>query len=126
MKKLWQGLKKFNRKHGKSIKMISQTTMHALENYPWPGNVRELENVIERAIIISRNDRLIVDLPKRSRLGYEANMCLEDVEREHIVTVLRKTRWRIAGVKGAANILRIHPNTLRSRMEKLGITKPWH
>ncbi|MBN2060796.1 MAG: sigma 54-interacting transcriptional regulator [Deltaproteobacteria bacterium] len=119
-------IKKFNRKHGKSIRTISQMTMHSLENYPWPGNVREMENVIERAVIICRNDKLQVDLPKTPHHIYDFHMCLEDVERDHIIMTLKKTKWRIAGPQGAANILRLHPNTLRSRMEKLGITKPWH
>ena len=99
--------------------------MEALEKYPWPGNVRELQNVIERAIIIAKGNKLLVDLPKTSLLIEESHSKLEDVERNHIHMILKRTKWRISGAKGAANILGLHPNTLRWRMKKLGIEKPW-
>lgn len=118
-------VKKFNRKHAKFIKRASHTTMNALVKYSWPGNVRELENAIERAVIISKSDVLTVDLPKTSGLTHECLVTLEEVERAHISQVLQKTRWRVAGPNGAATILGTHPNTLRARMKKLGINRPW-
>jgi formate hydrogenlyase transcriptional activator len=118
-------VRKFNRKHAKAIKRITQTTMNALTKYPWPGNVRELENAIERSAIISQNDTLTVDLPKAPSLSHDCLLTLEDVERAHISQILQKTKWRVAGPSGAATILGTHPNTLRARMKKLGINRPW-
>ncbi|MFC1862585.1 sigma-54 interaction domain-containing protein [Thermodesulfobacteriota bacterium] len=118
-------VQKFNKKHAKSIRSISRNTMESLEKYPWPGNVRELQNVIERAIIIAKRNKLLVDLPKTSLLTNEDHNRLDDIERNHICKMLNKTKWRISGVNGAAIILGLHPNTLRWRMQKLSIEKPW-
>lgn len=114
----------FNRKHAKFIRSIPHSTMEALVKYPWPGNVRELQNVIERAIIIAKGSSLLVDLPKTSLID-ENYGSLEDVERNYISMMLKRTKWQISGANGAANILGLHPNTLRWRMQKLGIKKPW-
>ncbi|RJR48835.1 MAG: AAA family ATPase [Desulfobacteraceae bacterium] len=119
-------VRKFNRKHAKSIKRVSRSTMTALEKYSWPGNVRELENAIERAVVISQNDILTVDLPKTSGVPHECLVTLEEIERAHISRVLQRTKWRVAGPNGAAIILGTHPNTLRARMKKLGINRPWN
>ena len=117
--------RKYSRKHGKNIMAISRATMTAMKKYPWPGNVRELENVIERAIILSRSDRLLVDLPDNPTLALNEDFRLEEIERKHITMVLEKAKWRIAGPSGAAHQLGLHPNTLHSKMKKLGIKKPW-
>jgi transcriptional regulator of acetoin/glycerol metabolism len=101
--------------------------MAALEAHDWPGNVRELENVLQRAIILSRESVLSgVDL-SASNLDAPTtpeNSTLTDVERRHIVRVLSATRWRIEGAAGAAQVLGLKPSTLRSRMMKLGIARP--
>jgi formate hydrogenlyase transcriptional activator len=99
--------------------------MDALQGYSWPGNIRELENVIERAVINAQSKTLQVDLPKTSTFVIDEHKSLEEVEREYILRILDKTNWRIAGPDGAAAILGINPSTLRSRIQKLGITKPW-
>jgi transcriptional regulator with GAF, ATPase, and Fis domain len=119
-------VKKFCKKHAKSITKVTKTTMENLKRYPWPGNVRELENTIERAVVVSRDDRLIVDLPRMPDAFDEGFKTLKEVERIHIIKTVEKTKWRIAGKNGAAAILDIHPNTLRARMKKLGIERPWH
>ncbi len=111
---------------GKSIEKIRQETMEQLTAYPWPGNVRELENVIERAVILSKGPTLEVgdDLLASSNLGDSeetASLTLEEIERNHILKVLERTQGVIEGPKGAARILNLHPNTLRSRLKKLGI-----
>jgi DNA-binding NtrC family response regulator len=119
--------------------------VQALEAYSWPGNVRELENVIARAAVISRPPFLQLperwnqysDLSPRNRgpaLNSQAHEDSKNVnpireplaalERTHILEILRQTSWRIEGPKGAALILGLHPNTLRSRMQKLGIQRP--
>ncbi len=83
-------------------------------------------NVVERAVITSRDSvlRIAEEIAATSHPPQEAmNRSLEDTEREHILKVLQETDWKVGGPKGAALILRINPNTLRSRMKKLGIQK---
>ena len=116
-------VQKYCRKHGKEIKKITRKTMDVLQGYHWPGNVRELENTIERAVITSPGPKLEVELPVISTELFEANETLEEIERVHISKILKKTGWKIAGAGGAAEILGMHSNTLRSRLEKLRIDK---
>jgi chemotaxis protein methyltransferase CheR len=118
-------VEKLGKKLGRPIKTIPQKTMDALQEYSWPGNVRELENVIERAIINSPDLTLRVELPRRSAIELEEQKTLEEIERDYIVRILAKTKWRIAGPQGAAAILGMNPSTLRSRIQKLDIQKPW-
>jgi PAS domain S-box-containing protein len=136
---------KFAARVGKRIEAISDSSMRRLTAYRWPGNIRELENILERAIILSNSSTLeiapdvfgpepvpavdpsppvttptapvagIRDLPVTS---------LESVERDYILTVLKQTHWVIEGPGGSAKILNVHPNTLRSRLKKLGIERP--
>jgi transcriptional regulator with GAF, ATPase, and Fis domain len=102
--------------------------MENLSRYPWPGNIRELQNVIERAVVLAKGPVVHVDdsmLRADEPLGGAAFIdTLENTERNHIVRALNETNWVIHGRKGAADMLGIHPSTLRSRMEKLGIKKP--
>ena len=90
--------------------------------------MRELENVLQRAIILSRGTDARAQRSvacRRSRLGAApASATLTDVERRHIVRVLDDVRWRIEGAGGAAQVLGMKPSTLRSRMLKLGIARP--
>ncbi len=116
------------RKHGKAIKQIPQRVMTSLQNYDWPGNVRELISVIERAVITNKGNKLLlVDEFKSSvRLKEEKEgkiKSLEENEHDHILKVLEACNWKISGEDGAAALLKMHPNTLRSRMEKLNINK---
>ena len=108
--------------------------MRQLMEYDWPGNVRELMHVIERAAILTRSPVVQVeDLMSRSTLREEAPSgrrrsagarTLEDVERTHILAALEQASWVIEGSKGAAQVLGLHPNTLRYRLKKLGIQRP--
>ncbi|MDH3269539.1 MAG: sigma 54-interacting transcriptional regulator, partial [Ignavibacteria bacterium] len=121
-------VKNFSQKHRKQIDQISQSTIVELQNYDWPGNVRELMNVIERAVITTKGNKLqLIDelkAPVRIQEAKEGKIStLEEVEREHIIKVLEACNWKISGGDGAASILNLHPNTLRSRMEKLNIKK---
>jgi transcriptional regulator with GAF, ATPase, and Fis domain len=116
--------------------------MDILTRYDWPGNIRELQNVIERAVVLSRGSvlRLGSDLLPLSnddptpaselashssgeRKSDEVNghLSLSQVEKLHILEILEKAHWVIEGNRGAATILGLHPNTLRSRMKRLGI-----
>ena len=111
-------------KFGKPLQGISQEGMAALQQYPWPGNIRELQNVIERAAILSSDTVLSVNglLPAiTASVDEQPLLSLEELERSHITRVLAHADGVIAGPKGAAHILGLHPNTLRSRMLKLGI-----
>ncbi len=96
----------------------------------WPGNVRELENALERAVILATGRVLEIDPDVLGRPASDAlagiSGSLEEVERKYIQTVLAQTGWVIEGHQGAAAILGLHPNTLRSRLKKLGLTRPPH
>ena len=102
--------------------------MKALERWPWPGNVRELENLIERAVILSRGPVLRVPLSELSAAEIPENTpsplsTLESAEREHILRVLREARGVIAGPQGAAARLGLKRTTLNFKMKKLGIRR---
>ena len=114
-------------KIGRRISRVPKETMERLATYAWPGNVRELENVVERAVILSPGSDLEVAPevfpPVPASVLPSPAVPAERVEREHIVSVLRRTNWRVDGPRGAARLLDMHPSTLRSRMQKLGIRR---
>jgi formate hydrogenlyase transcriptional activator len=112
----------------KRIDIIPAEAMETLTHYHWPGNVRELQNVIERAVILSPRPALhlaLDELPRsRPTEGSPALVrTLEEVEREHILRVLRETHGVIGGPQGAAKRLGLRRTTLLYRMEKLGISR---
>lgn len=128
--------KKFNRN---GIKLSKANLVH-MENYPWPGNIRELQNVIERAVIISRSGRLSLDLPdnpNNKKLLNQKNSSgdipmqgrvstfyeIKQFERENILRALNQTGWKIFGVGGAAELLGVPPTTLTTRIQRLGLKK---
>jgi formate hydrogenlyase transcriptional activator len=121
-------LAQFQRKLAKPLTGVTEEGMARLQRYGWPGNIRELQNVLERACVLAT--RPVVDIPESltsggepARAGQGAMSTLEEVERQHILRALGQTGSVIHGPKGAAVLLGINPNTLRSRMEKLGIDK---
>ena len=108
----------------------------ALEQHYWPGNVRELQNVIERAAVVSTSEALrlpedwrpisvpvkVGSLPPPQQSSPpDRKSSLQEIEREHVLRILTDTHWKVEGAGGAAEILGLQPNTLRSRMKKLGI-----
>ena len=130
-------------KMGKRIAAIGEPVLSRLMTYSWPGNVRELQNVIERAVILSTHERLVLDdtfaaLGAGSRApagttaatgaigatGATPARTLEDIERDHILTVLKSVGWRVSGERGAARILGLKRTTLEARMSRLGISRP--
>ena len=142
-------LSHYSKKLGKNIEGISQDTMDRISGYSWPGNVRELQNVIERAAILCQQPILELNpdlapisargvLPRAPEGLSEAEVApysssaspalstLTEVERGHIMAVLKQTGGVIEGPKGAARILNLHPNTLRHRISKLGIKRSTH
>ena len=119
---------KFNKKTGRRIATVSKQTMTSLQEYHWPGNVRELESVVERAVITSQGTALeVLDRLEPSRKPEEPAgqdvKALAVLEHDHILRVLRETGWRIEGKYGAAEILGLHPSTLRARMRKYSIIR---
>ena len=119
---------KFSKKYKRTITEISQSDKELLQTYDWPGNVRELENVIESSIIGSKGNRLslaneVMNGKRAPSSGDGQPETLEQVERNHILYMLEQCNWRISGDDGAASRLGLHPNTLRSRMAKLKISK---
>jgi PAS domain S-box-containing protein len=124
-------LEKFATRLGKRLEGVSTDAMQRLQSYAWPGNIRELENVLERAVILA--DGPLVDIDRSTISGKASvetapmpsngDVSLEAIERQHILTVLRQADWVIEGPKGAARQLQLHPNTLRSRMKKLRISR---
>ncbi len=121
---VWAFVKEFEETMARRIKRIPRKNMEALKYYPWPGNVRELRNVIEQAMIISKDEVLKVRVPDLSDSVKEPEIKLFDVERKHILKILHITGWRIKGQNGAAELLGLHPATLYSKMKRLGIQRP--
>jgi PAS domain S-box-containing protein len=114
--------KKYAAKMGRQIDKIPSDTMRALESWNWPGNVRELENFIERAVILSSGSSLRAPLGEIREPAAESpgGATLEQVERDHIVKVLRES----GGVVTTAAIrLGLHRTTLNAMMKKLGISR---
>ena len=118
---VWTFVNEFSEKMGKKIQTVTRKTMEALQRYPWPGNVRELRNVIERAVIVSSEEVLQVQIPLLAEADHHSTITLEEAEHQHILGVLEKTRWRIKGPRGAAEILGLKPSSLYTIMERLGI-----
>lgn len=118
-------VEKFNRELGKRIQRIPKEVMDSLQNYTWPGNIRELENIIERAAITTSGTSLqLIDnlVTSPSWIVTEAEDSTAGTsDCDHILQVLKETKWRISGPKGAAAILGLNPSTLRYRMKKLGL-----
>jgi formate hydrogenlyase transcriptional activator len=115
-------------KMGKTIETIGERAMRELTAYSWPGNVRELQNVIERAVILSRKSQLELDesfaAPGAATRAEQPGRTLEEIEREHILSVLESVGWRVSGERGACGILGLKRTTLEARMKKLGISRP--
>ncbi|RIV41952.1 sigma 54-interacting transcriptional regulator [Flagellimonas pelagia] len=119
----------YNRKTGKKIIGLSDKALKKLEEYHWPGNIRELEHLIERNILLSK-EPMIDDIQIIPLYQKNADMSLgsriktmEENERDHILFTLEKCNGKIWGAGAAAELLNLHPSTLKSKMKKLGIKK---
>jgi transcriptional regulator with GAF, ATPase, and Fis domain len=121
---VWRFVEEFSKAFGKSIDAISHDNMAALQQYSWPGNIRELRNLVERAMVSATGTELTIVVPRPSAASLRCSVRLADIERDHILSVLEKTRWRIRGSGGAAEQLGIKPTTLETRMAKLGLQRP--
>jgi formate hydrogenlyase transcriptional activator len=123
----------FSRRMGKQINSISPETMAAFQWYSWPGNVRELQNLVERAVILSRDGMLPNPLHKRTevmtptlyRAGtFRSSMSLEDSGRTLILETLEQVGWIVGGPRGAAAKLGLKRTTLLAKMRRLRISRP--
>ena len=115
-----------SKKFGRSIETISKGDLDRLMDYDWPGNIRELENIIERGVILSSGSDLQIPesvLTQPEETVDSGMMTHEENERLHILRILEKNGGKLSGPGGAAEILDMHPNTLRYRLKKLGIQK---
>jgi formate hydrogenlyase transcriptional activator len=138
-------IERFARKVGSNVRTLGPAARQRLEEHSWPGNVRELQNTIERALISSPGSELVIDWPLGGarRLAFDGAMApvatvpapvpsasvgegatsLFEVERQHIIAVLKRTSGTIEGPRGAAKLLDMKPSTMRYRIRKLGIRK---
>jgi DNA-binding NtrC family response regulator len=115
----------------KNLPSVAPGALERLRDYDWPGNVRELENLVERELIVHRDGILTFEsLPGNVQHGaneildYSINndiWPIDDVVATHIKRALRVTKGKISGPGGAAELLRINPNTLHARMKKFDI-----
>jgi transcriptional regulator with GAF, ATPase, and Fis domain len=121
----------------KPIGLMSAEALATLKAYDWPGNVRELQNVVERSVITARDGPIIFELPSSpdtahvsvapgdAGLDYvRTDEEVRDAERANVLAALNKTRWKVYGRGGAAELLGLKPGTLAARMKKLGLRRP--
>ncbi|MCU0346920.1 MAG: sigma 54-interacting transcriptional regulator [Saprospiraceae bacterium] len=116
-------IEKYNQKLGRSIEEIAESVMKSLEEYEFPGNVRELENLIERAVILSTGKKLVADFQFKTNKSGKKNAfkSMEDLQRDHILEALKRTKGKVTGPGGAAELLDMNDKTLYSRMMKFNI-----
>jgi transcriptional regulator with PAS, ATPase and Fis domain len=120
----------YNKKTGKKITGISDKVRQLLFNYTWPGNIRELQHLIERSVLMARKSVIEeIAIPEEFRTPLNDNpssnqpKSIFENEKEYILSILRKSKGKIWGTGGAAELLKIPPTTLASKMKKLGIKK---
>jgi formate hydrogenlyase transcriptional activator len=128
-------VKMFNRRMGKQVDNIPPETMAAFQWYSWPGNIRELQNLVERAVILSRDGvlpnplhknqtELIIPSLHRARTFHSSMAALEDSDRALILETLERAGWIVGGPRGAAGKLGLKRTTLLAKMKRLGISRP--
>jgi transcriptional regulator with GAF, ATPase, and Fis domain len=132
-------VRKLTERAGREPLPLTEDAKAKLRRYDWPGNVRELENVIERALITSKDgrtpnlDRALPDSPTTSEptpppgSGPQRILTItemQDLERSNLLRALEDAGWNVSGKGGAAEKLGMNPNTLSSRMRSLGIERP--
>ena len=119
---------KYARRIGKRIESITTETMDALSRYAWPGNIRELQNLMERAVLLSKGASLRVPLGEiftdSDPGAISGGNALEQAEREQIVRALCESNWVVGGARGAAARLGLKRTALAYKMQKFGISRP--
>jgi formate hydrogenlyase transcriptional activator len=127
-------VKMFSRRMGKQVESIPPETMAAFQWYSWPGNIRELQNLVERAVILSRDGVLpnplhkkqteLMTPPLHHTRTFHSSMALEDSDRGLILETLEQAGWIVGGPRGAAGKLGLKRTTLLAKMKRLGISRP--
>lgn len=121
----------FSGRTGKPMTAFSEKAMEDMMSYGWPGNIRELEHLIERSVLLTKGS-IITDLPlPKTASKHEPSVLsekdrvksIDEIERDHILAVLRKCNGKISGSGGAAELLNLNVSTLNSKIKKLGIEK---
>ncbi|MEO1097918.1 MAG: sigma 54-interacting transcriptional regulator, partial [Bacteroidota bacterium] len=133
--------RQFSQSLGLTFKGFSKKSLHNISTYEWPGNVRELQNVIEQSMILQKGKMLDISPHRTEKLGGARatsaglkeipdefdmdyiNAQKEKLEKEYLIHMLEKTKWRVRGKGGAAELLDVHPNSLDYYLKKLGISK---
>jgi formate hydrogenlyase transcriptional activator len=121
---VWHLLTDLGKRMGRKIEGVHASTMQEFQKYGWPGNVRELRNVIERNLILNTGTIFRAKIQELEPGLHRSARRLDQVETDHLRTVLQSTRWRIRGKGGAAEIIGLKPTTLEAKMKKLGIRRP--
>lgn len=111
---VWRFVDEFSKKMGKRNDTIPKKNMDELRRYTWPGNIREPRNVIENAMIISSGKTLEVRLPDIGAGAQVPPESLHELAKEHILSALQRTRWKVSGKNSAAWILGLKESTLAS------------
>ena len=118
-------LAQYAKKYHIASPKLTEEQKKSLMTYEWPGNVRELKNVIERAVIVSENNRLEFDFtvrpPNADENPFSDLPTLDEIQRRYIQYVLHRTKGRIGGSEGAAEVLGMKRTSLNSRMKRLGL-----
>ncbi|MEO9511514.1 MAG: sigma 54-interacting transcriptional regulator [Flavobacteriaceae bacterium] len=129
-------VQRFSKKMNKAVNALTKEQKVLFLEYEWPGNVRELQNLVERAVIVSKKgeinwsdiipnsleDSKAVQVEDTKRILSSKEMV--QLEKENILKALRETHWKISGEKGAAALLKLPPTTLTSKIKALGISRP--
>ena len=124
-------LKKYASSSRKNVNSISEEALEELKEYDWPGNIRELEHLIERNVLLAKTNEIEkFDLPKKILATVEQNSgkmkSMEEMEKEHIMNALFLCEGKVSGAGGAAELLKMQPQTLFSKMKKLGIKQGYN
>ncbi|MBB4804593.1 DNA-binding NtrC family response regulator [Flavobacterium nitrogenifigens] len=125
-------LKKYAASSRRNVNSISPIALQQLQNYDWPGNIRELEHLIERNVLLAKTTEIEkFDLPSNISAPFEVvhtgkMKSMEEMEKEHIMNALQLCDGKVSGPGGAAEMLKMQPQTLYSKMKKLGIKQGYN
>ncbi|WP_289661156.1 sigma-54-dependent transcriptional regulator [Flavobacterium panacagri] len=124
-------VKKYAVSSRKNVTGISPIALEQLMQYDWPGNIRELEHLIERNVLLAKTSEIEkFDLPSNNQQPLELKLgglkSMEEMEKEHIMSALQLCNGKVSGPGGAAELLKMQPQTLFSKMKKLGIKQGYN